>query len=29
VMHVGRANPMYKYNINGEELSEVEEEKDT
>jgi hypothetical protein len=28
VMHVGRSNPEYKYNINGEELAEVDEEKD-
>jgi ribonucleases P/MRP protein subunit RPP40 len=28
IMHVGRTNPKYKYNMNGEELSVIEEEKD-
>jgi hypothetical protein len=28
IMHVGRNNPEYKYTINGQELSVVEEEKD-
>jgi hypothetical protein len=28
IMHVGRNNPLYKYNINRQELTEVEEEKD-
>jgi hypothetical protein len=28
IMHVGRNNPKYKYSINGQELSVVEEEKD-
>jgi Reverse transcriptase (RNA-dependent DNA polymerase)/Endonuclease-reverse transcriptase len=28
IMHVGRTNPQYKYNMNGEEISVVQEEKD-
>jgi hypothetical protein len=28
IMHVGRNNPGYKYSIDGQELSEVDEEKD-
>ncbi len=28
ILHVGHRNPGYKYNINGEELQETEEEKD-
>jgi hypothetical protein len=28
IIHVGRQNPAYKYYINGQELSEVEEERD-
>ncbi len=28
IMHIGRANPGYKYTMGGKELAEVDEEKD-